>query len=137
MGHARTRPTAAFPIQRAPSPEVGPWRPPLLPAVVGEGLVGLRHAEDVVLPLVRAALMGLRVHELVREPLRHRLLAALAGEEHEPADREGAGAARGDLDRHLVGRAADSAGADLELRGEDLDRLLHVLDRLAAGALAD
>ena len=34
-----------------------------------EGLVGLRHAEDVVLPLVRAALLGLRVHELAGEAL--------------------------------------------------------------------
>src|SRR4051794_29367899 len=50
-----------------------------LPAVVGEGLVRLRHAEDVVLALERAALLGLRVEQLVGEPLGHRLLAALAG----------------------------------------------------------
>src|SRR4051812_48214148 len=35
-----------------------------LPAVVREGLVGLRHAEDVVLPLERAPLLGLRVEQL-------------------------------------------------------------------------
>jgi hypothetical protein len=45
-------------------------------------------------------------------------------------------AARGDLDRHLVGRAADAAGADLEDGGERLDRLLERLDRVAAAALA-
>src|SRR3954453_3946496 len=37
-----------------------------LPAIMGEGLVGLRHAEDVVLALVRTALLGLRVQQLVR-----------------------------------------------------------------------
>src|SRR5215218_7304182 len=63
-----------------------------LPAVVREGLVGLCHAEDVVLPLVRAALLGLRVEELVGEALGHRLLAPVACELDEPADREGAGA---------------------------------------------
>src|SRR4051794_32308813 len=80
-----------------------------LPAVVREGLVGLRHAEDVVLPLVRAALLLLGVEELVGQPLRHRALAAAAGEADEPAHGERAGAAGRDLDGHLVGRAADAA----------------------------
>ena len=44
-----------------------------LPAVVSEGLVGLRHAEDVVLPLEGAALEGLRIQEFVGQPLSHRL----------------------------------------------------------------
>ena len=61
----------------------------------------------------------MRVHQLVGEALGHRLLAALAGELDEPADGERAGAARGDLDRDLVGRAADTAGADLELGRRD------------------
>src|SRR4029079_12755616 len=81
-----------------------------LPAVVREGLVGLRHAEDVVLPLVRAALLGLRVHELAGEALRHRLLAAGAGELDQPAHGQGTGAALRYLDGHLVGGAADAAG---------------------------
>src|SRR5262249_23086564 len=50
---------------------------------------------------------------------------------------EGARAARGDLDRHLVGRAADAAGANLEDRGQSLDRRLERLDGLAARALAE
>src|SRR4051794_41234256 len=98
---------------------------------MGEGLVGLRHAVDIVLALVGAALLVLRVHELVRKPLGHRLLAALASELDEPADREGPGAAGGDLDRHLVGRAADAAGTDLEHRREGLDRRLEGLHPLA------
>src|SRR6185295_20165686 len=108
-----------------------------LPAVVGKGLVGLRHAEDVVLALERAALLGLRVEQLVGEPLRHRLLATVAGELDEPAHGERAGAAGRDLDRHLVGRAADTAGADLEHRGERLDGRLERLDRVLARALGE
>src|SRR6185436_15762642 len=70
-----------------------------LPAIVREGLVRLRHAEDVVLPLVRAALLGLGVGQLAGEPLRHRLLAAGASELDQPANRQRAGAALRDLDR--------------------------------------
>src|SRR4029079_7202761 len=84
-----------------------------LPAVVREGLVGLRHPVDVVLLLERAALRADRVHQLARELLLHPLLAALAGELDEPADRERAGAALRHLDRHLVVRAADAAGPNL------------------------
>jgi hypothetical protein len=51
-----------------------------LPAVVSEGLVGLGHAVDVVLALVRAALLLLGVEKLVGEALGHRLFAPLAGE---------------------------------------------------------
>src|SRR3954466_10491227 len=79
-----------------------------LPAVMREGLVGLRHAEDVVLALVGAALLGLGVHQLVGQALGHRLLAAVAGDLDQPADRERAGAGRGDLDGDLVGRTADA-----------------------------
>src|SRR4051812_4801931 len=109
----------------------GPEEP--LPAVVGEGLVGLCHAVDVLLALERAALFGLRVLELAGEPLGHRLLATRARERDEPADREGASPALGDFDRDLVGRAADAAGADLEDRGERLDGRLERLDRLLLG----
>src|SRR3954447_20509482 len=129
-------------------PNLPPPQPPLtfsgaaanadgLPAIVSEGLVGLRHAEDVVLPLVRAALLLLGVEQLVREPLRHRALAAAAGEAHEPAHGERAGTALRDLDGHLVGRAADAAGADLEHRGQSLDRRLQCLHRVLTRALGE
>src|SRR3954466_15106645 len=59
------------------------------------------------------------------------------GEPGEPADGERAGAAGRDLDGHLVGGAADAAGADLEDRREDLDRGLELLDRIRSGALGD
>src|SRR3954451_24193679 len=68
-----------------------------LPAVVGEGLVGLSHAVDVLFALVRAALIGLGVGELAGQPLGHRLLATRAGELDEPADGERARPAGGGL----------------------------------------
>ena len=104
---------------------------------MGERLVGLGHAVDVVLPLPGAALLLVRVEDLAGEALGHRVLATGAGELDQPADREGAGAAGGNLDRDLVGGAADAAGADLEHRGQLFDRRLERLDRILAAALAD
>src|SRR5215470_8157626 len=85
-----------------------------LPAVVREGLVGLRHPVDVVLALVRPTLLVERVENLVGELVGHALLAPLARVRHEPADGERAGAALRHLDGHLVVRATDAAAADLE-----------------------
>src|ERR1700752_4511199 len=59
-----------------------------LPAVVREGLVGLRHPVDVVLLLVRATLLVQRVHELAGELRRHALLAPVARVLHDPSERE-------------------------------------------------
>src|SRR5919204_719879 len=87
-----------------------------LPAVVREGLVGLRHPVHVVLALERAALLVERVHDLVGELLAHVLLAPVARKRHEPADRERARTALRHLDRHLVVRATDAAAAHLEHR---------------------
>src|SRR3954452_22601368 len=108
-----------------------------LPAVMREGLVGLRHAVDVVLALPGAALLLGGVEDLVGEAVGHRLLAAAAGEADQPADGERSRPTGRDLDRDLVGGAADPARTDLEHRGELLDRLLEHLDRGAACALAD
>src|SRR5579862_7891464 len=73
--------------------------PPCLPAVVREGLVGLRHPVDVVLSLERAALLVQRVENLVGELVGHALLAPVARVGHEPADGERARAALRHLDR--------------------------------------
>src|SRR4051794_9158379 len=85
----------------------------VLPAIVREGLVRLGHAVDVVLPLPGAALLLRRIEDLAREALGHRVLAAGAGELDQPANREGASAPGGNLDRDLVGGAADAARANL------------------------
>src|SRR5262245_33983182 len=106
-----------------------------LPAVVREGLVGLRHPVDVVLLLVRAALLVQRVHELAGELRRHALLAPVAGVLHDPAQRERARTALRHLDGHLVVRAADAARPDLEHRSDALHGLLEHLELRLAGLL--
>src|SRR2546430_3813293 len=103
-----------------------------LPAVVREGLVGLRHPVDVVLALERAALLVQRVENLVGELVRHALLAALARVRDEPAHRQGAGAPLWHLDRHLVVRAADAAALHFEHKRARLDGPPAHLERRAA-----
>ena len=133
--------------------EAGPDDARLLPAVVGEGPVGLGHTVHVLAALHSSAQAVGGVQDLVHESLGHGVLTALAGEVDEPAQREGGGAIGTDLDRNLVGRAADAARADLQ-RGtdvvqgalEDGDRILvrlgaHTLqgavdDALGRGLLA-
>src|SRR6476661_10913404 len=86
----------------------------LLPAVVGEGLVGLRHLVRVLAPLHGGTEAVARVEQLVHEALGHRLLTTAAAVLDQPAQAQ-RGAARGThLDRHLVGRTTDAAAADLE-----------------------
>src|SRR5579872_6911859 len=106
-----------------------------LPAVVGESLVGLRHAVHVVLALVGVPLLLERVEDLACQLVRHVLLAAVAREGDEPAQRERAPAALRHLDRDLVVRTADAARPDFEHRRDGLDGLLEHLDRGPAGAL--
>src|SRR5262249_39893541 len=103
-----------------------------LPAVVREGLVGLRHPVDVVLLLVGAALLVERIHELTRELRRHALLAPLARVLHDPAQGERARATLRHLDWYLVVRATDAARANLERGRDAFPRLLEALElRLA------
>src|SRR5947208_14752762 len=79
-----------------------------LPAVVGEGLVRLRHLVGVFAALDRGAQSVARVEQLVHQPLDHGLLPARLGVRHEPAQPQRDGAGRADLDRYLVGGAADA-----------------------------
>src|SRR2546423_4746018 len=108
-----------------------------LPAVVREGLVGLRHPVDVVLALERAALLVERVQDLPCELLAHLLLAAVARVAHEPAHGERAGTALRNLHGHLVVGAADAARANLEDRRDRLHGLLEHLDPRLAGLRPD
>src|SRR5437868_13068144 len=110
---------------------------PRLPAVVREGLVGLRHPVDVVLALERAALLVQRVQDLVGQLVAHALLAAVARERDEPAHGERAGTALRHLDGHLVVGAADAAAAHLEHRRDRLHGLLEHIDRRSPGLRDD
>src|SRR5690606_8832960 len=67
------------PVRSRPCPRPSP------PPVVCEGLVGLSHPMRVFLLLDRRTPVPARRYQLVRESLRHRLLAALPRELDEPA----------------------------------------------------
>src|SRR5262249_38426889 len=108
-----------------------------LPAVVREGLVGLRHLVRVVLLLhcVAAALGG--IDELSGQALAHRLFTALTRVRYDPAHRQGDAPLRPDFDRNLVGCAADSTALHLELRLHVVESLTEDLHRILLEALAD
>src|ERR1700742_4004751 len=108
-----------------------------LPAVVGERLVRLRHAVDVVLALPGTALLLVGVEDLAGEALGHRVLAAGAGELDQPADGQGASPPGRYLDRNLVGGTADATGTNLKHRGQLFDRRFQGLARVLTAALAD
>src|ERR1700751_1931269 len=84
------------------------WSAVRLPAVVGEGLVGLRHLVGVLAPFHAGAQAVARVQQLVHEPLGHVLLPPVPGVGDDPAQRELGAAGGADLDRPLVGGASDA-----------------------------
>src|SRR5437870_1028740 len=99
-----------------------------LPLEMAEGLVGLGHLVGVLAPLDSGAEVVHGVHELGGELLRHALAAALARGLDEPAHTERQPAIAPDLDRDLVGRAADTAGLDLDDGGRVAQCRLHDLE---------
>src|SRR5438132_10962880 len=96
-----------------------------LPPVVGEGLVRLRHPIHVVLALERVPLLLERIQDLPGKLVFHVLLAPVACERDQPAERERPAAPLRDLDRHLVVRAADATAAHLEHGCDGLHGLLE------------
>src|SRR5260221_12929461 len=95
---------------------------------MAEGLVGLRHLVGVLAPLDRRAEAVHRIDELGRELLAHALPARLAARLPEPADAEGQAPIAPDLDRDLVGGAADAARLDLDDRRGVAERRLEDLE---------
>src|ERR671920_1993393 len=85
-----------------------------LPPVMGKSPVGLCHPMRIFLALDARADVVFGVEDLPRQPAAHRLLAPGAGEADHPAQRQRVGPAGIDLDRHLVGRAADAPALDLQ-----------------------
>ena len=104
-----------------------------LPAVVGEGLVGLGHLVHVFATLHRGTEAVGGVEDLVGEALGHGALAAGAGVGDDPAEGQRGGPAGLDLDGHLVGGAADTTALDLELGLDVVDGPLEGRQRLLAG----
>src|SRR5207248_8897614 len=114
----------------------------LLPAVVREGLVGLRHAVRVLALAHRGAAALGGVHQLVRQTERHGLLASVARGLDDPAHGERLAARGPHFDGHLVAGAADAAGLHLdhglhviEGRGEHLDGFPPLLAGLFGDAV--
>src|SRR4051812_41258778 len=108
----------------------------LLPAVVREGLVRLGHLVHVLAALHRGTEAVARVEDLVHQALGHGLLAAVPRVADQPSQREGRRAARPNLDRHLVGRAADAAGAGPPGRLDVVERALEGDDPGGGGLVA-
>ena len=100
---------------------------------MGEGPVGLGHLVGVLAALHGSAEPVGGIQDLVHEPLGHGLLAAGAGEADEPAHGQCGLAPRFDLDRHLVGGAADATGLDLNGGLDVVEGPLQGLDGVLAG----
>src|SRR5213595_679432 len=96
---------------------------PPLPAIVGEGPVGLGHPVRVLFLLYGLALALRGEDQLGGEPLRHVLFAAGAAERDQPAHAERGAALGPNFHRHLVGRAAHAPGLHFQCR-------LHIGQRL-------
>src|SRR6266702_845794 len=109
--------------------------PPVLPAVVGECLVGLGHAVYIFLLLHRRATAIGCVEQFGGQLLHHALFATRTAIGNEPADRERRAPLRENFDRYLVVRSADTAGLHFEKRLAILDRLLEQLQGLVAALL--
>src|SRR4051812_25095539 len=120
------------PVRLAPRPGWRRARGGGLPAVVRGGPVGLRHLVGVLAPLDRSAEAVAGVEQLVLQPLDHGLLPAGLGVLDQPAQPESGLPRNADLDRHLVGRATDTAAADLEGRLHVVHRALQRHDRVGS-----
>ena len=99
--------------------------------------VGVRHAVRVFALLDRGAAVVGGIQELARQPLGHGVLGARARQSIEPADRQRLRRAGADLDRNLIGRAADAARPHLDGGLHVVERVVEDLDRVLPGLLAD
>src|SRR5712671_8145437 len=93
------------------------------PAIMRKRPVGLGHAVRILALLDGVSPAVGRVEQFGREPLGHCLFVALARGRDDPADAERLPTRRANLDRHLVGRAADAPGAYLDRRHDVFERL--------------
>src|SRR5262245_18560971 len=107
------------------------------PAVVRKCPIGLGHAVRILALLDGVSPAVGRIEQLRREPLRHRLLVALARGRDDPADTERLPAGGSHLDRHLIGGAADTPRAHLDRRHHIVERLLEHRDRILFGLALD
>ena len=81
---------------------------------MGECLVGFGHFVGIFTFLHSAAGVVGSIHDLACQALGHGSLAAGAGVSGQPAQTQGLTAVGPDLDRYLIGGAADTAGLYLK-----------------------
>src|SRR5690349_24853295 len=93
-----------------------PRRREPLPTIMAEGAVRFGHAVRVFALLHGVAAVLRRIHELARQAAGHGLFRPGTGSRNEPTDGERLCTLRTNLDRNLVGCAADAAGTDLDAR---------------------
>src|SRR5687767_15160214 len=86
----------------------------VLPAVMYEGPVGLRHAVRIFSSFDRCALAVRGVHELAGQLFGHRAAAAGASRAHQPAHSQRDAALGPDVHWHLVSGATNAARLDLD-----------------------
>src|SRR3982751_5692031 len=108
-----------------------------LESIVRESLVCFGHSVDVLFLLHRSAATRLRIQKLADQPIAHCFFAASAGVRDDPADSERVAAVLADLQRNLVGCAADTSRFDLERRSDTVDGLLKDFQRFFTGLFAD
>src|SRR5690348_3458310 len=102
---------------------------------VRESFVAFGHPVSLLFALHRPAGVLRSIENLERELLGHTLPAPLPRETHDPATGQRQPALRPDLDRHLVGGAADTSRLDLEQRRGVAQRQVEDLERLLLGLL--
>src|SRR3712207_2387294 len=88
------------------------------PPIVCERPVGLCHPVGIFFALHAGADVVLGVQDFTGEPAIHRLLPPGTGVAYQPAQGERVCPSRVQLDRHLIGRAADPATTYLEARSD-------------------
>src|SRR5260370_12962458 len=103
-----------------------------LPAVMGEGLVGLGHLVSILAALHRGARVIARLQDLGAQLVPHRLPGASPRILDEPPHAEGHPAVRPHLARDLIGGAAHATRPDLEDGHDIMKRLLDPPLRLPA-----
>ena len=84
-----------------------------LPAVVRERLVRLGLLVHILATLYGVAGVVGSVQNLACQTIRHIALAALAGKHDQPAQSQRLTALRANLERNLIGRAANAASLDI------------------------
>src|SRR5690606_23622871 len=101
-----------------------------LPAVVRERAVGFRHLVGVFTLLHGGATIVGSVHQLAGETLDHGRLVAVARGCNKPANGQSLAALRANIDRHLIGGTANTAGTHLDMRCDIVERLVENGDGL-------